>query len=56
MEIHFTIGWAWVEAACHIMAAFMYIASGFDMARGDGDFGLFTLLAAIGLTTIGAGL
>lgn len=55
MKIEFTIGWAWVEFLCHFLAAFLYISSGYSMARNH-DEGLFTLLMAIGLTIIGAHL
>jgi hypothetical protein len=55
MEIHFTIGWAWVEFFLHSFAAVLYISSGYSMARNH-DEGLFTLLMAIGLTLIGANL
>lgn len=57
MEINFTIGWAWVETFCHIMAAFLYMMSGYSIGTSSSsDFGLFTLLMAIGLTVIGANL
>lgn len=57
MEINFTIGWAWVETFCHIMAAFLYISTGYSISTSSSsDFGLFTLLMAIGFTVIGAGL
>jgi hypothetical protein len=56
MEIHFTIGWAWVEFICHALAGFFYIVTGFDLSSGNPSFGVFTLVMAIGLTIIGAGL
>lgn len=55
MKIEFTIGWDWVETLCHLLAALLYIATGFDMAT-ERDFGIFKLVMAIGFTIIGAGL
>lgn len=55
MKVEFTIGWAWVEVLCHVLAGFLYVSTGYDMATGR-DFGIFTLLAAIALTIYGASL
>ena len=55
MEVHFTIGWPWVEFLCHFMAAFLYLSTGYDMATGR-DVGVFTFIAAVALTIIGANL
>jgi hypothetical protein len=56
MEIHFTIGWAWVETFCHVMAAFLYMMTGYSMGTSSNDSGIFTLIGAIALTAYGASL
>lgn len=55
MEIHFTIGMAWVEFFCHFFAASLYMSAGYSIVASS-DSGLFYLLLAIVLTFIGAHL
>jgi hypothetical protein len=55
MEIHFTIGWAWVEFFCHFFAAFLYMAAGYDMTKDDYT-GFYLMIIAMSLTAFGASL